>query len=302
MFPALSVHAPATDARSLSGPPYWEAAEQDATPEVPSVPEYATVSARLYQPLASGCLSGAAVTDGIVRSSLIVTDFETEEPSVSFQAVQVSFVPGVSTVSVLVSQPSVRSAPLQVQLTVTLLRYQPFVPWVPTIVTLTSTCVTAPAVGTSTKTARSAPAKTVRRKILRRTLRRSNPGLTLNYLPPVAWWCCSDATPGAEECQSPTEVSGRGRRRRPRPSSVTGRPRARPTPSSATRVPDRPGTAGSSRTRPFGPSRPCSSHARSSPTPAPTRTVRRRRSSRGRRGRTRSTAGCRRRSRSPAPT
>src|SRR5512145_1729498 len=131
-------------------------------PDVASVPEKATPSGRLYQPFASGPRSGTGTTPGSVLSSLIVTLFVIEVPSVMFQAEHVSFVPGVSTLSVVALQPSLCSAPVYVQLTVTLLRYQPFEPGVPTMVTVMSR-VTAPALGAAAQSATRQPRRATRR-------------------------------------------------------------------------------------------------------------------------------------------
>src|SRR5919108_2765020 len=218
---ALSVHEPVSDARGLSGPAYCEAAEHEAIPDVGSVPENETVSARLYQPFASGARSTTAETDGGLLSILIVTVCPPVPPSLT--AVQANCVPAVSAVSVLESQPVVErmvdSGSTMLQFSVTVARHHPLAGFAGEYTGVTTGGVgsprTPPAPCGSTNMAASAPAKTVRRKILRRTLRRSNPGLTRTCLPPVAWWCFCDATPGAGKCQSGTDVSGRGRRAPP---------------------------------------------------------------------------------------
>jgi hypothetical protein len=99
------VQEPAAEAAGLSGPAYWAAGAQLAIPEVTSVPENVTESARLYQPLASGRRTAAALTDGSVLSILIVLMTVVVPPSLS--AEHVNCVPAVSAVSVFESQPVV---------------------------------------------------------------------------------------------------------------------------------------------------------------------------------------------------
>src|SRR5438094_3592593 len=67
VLPALSVHVPPTDAAPSSGAEYvaWL---HEPRPEVPSVPENATVSAWLYQPFESAAREGVPATDGAVES------------------------------------------------------------------------------------------------------------------------------------------------------------------------------------------------------------------------------------------
>jgi hypothetical protein len=142
-------------------------------PDVASVPEKATVSAWLYQPFASGGREAAALTAGAVLSSLMVTLLLVSSPPIVV-AVHVSFEPGVSVIRVSVLQPVVLSAPTTVQPTVTLLRYQPFNPSVPVIVTVISGGA-AVALGTTPKTAAArAHTKISRRENPRRARRRSN--------------------------------------------------------------------------------------------------------------------------------
>ncbi len=141
-------------------------------PDVASVPAKATVRAWLYQPFASGGRDAAALTAGAVLSSLIVTVLLV--PSPPLLAVHVIFVPGVSVIRVCVPQPVEVSSPVTVQLTVTLLRYQPFNPSVPVMVTVISGG-TATALGAPPRTAATtAQTKTSRREIPRRPRRRSN--------------------------------------------------------------------------------------------------------------------------------
>ena len=122
-----------TDALAESGLEYVFAAEQESTPEVPSVPENETESAWLYQPFESAGRAGAAVTVGAVMSALIVLLTVVEPPSLD--AEQVNVAPLVSDVIVVASQPLVDritdSGSTTVQLSVTLVVYQPFVPRVP---------------------------------------------------------------------------------------------------------------------------------------------------------------------------
>src|SRR5687767_6369373 len=104
-------------------------------PEVASVPEKATVSAWLYQPLASAGRAGSEFTVGGVVSRLIVIVTVVSPPSLA--AEHVRRVPTVSVVSVLASQPvdhrMADSGSSTRQLTVTLLTYQPLAPSVPKI-------------------------------------------------------------------------------------------------------------------------------------------------------------------------
>jgi len=108
-------------------------AEQESIPEVPSVPENETESAWLYQPFESAGRDGAAVTVGTVMSALIVLLTDVVPPSLD--AVHVNVVPVVSDVIVVASQPLVDritdSGSTTVQLSVTFVVYQPFVPSVP---------------------------------------------------------------------------------------------------------------------------------------------------------------------------
>jgi hypothetical protein len=132
-LPALSVQVPLTDALAESGLEYVFVAEQESIPEVPSVPENETESAWLYQPFESAGRDGAAVTVGTVMSALIVLLTEVVPPSLD--AVQVNVAPVVSDVIVVASQPLVDritdSGSTTVQLSVTFVVYQPFVPSVP---------------------------------------------------------------------------------------------------------------------------------------------------------------------------
>src|SRR5262249_5566026 len=132
-LPALSVQVPLTDALAESGLEYVLAAEQESTPEVPSVPENETVIAWLYQPFESAGRAGAAVTVGAVMSTLIVLLTVVVPPSLDAEHVNVA--PDVSLGIVVASQPLVDritdSGSTTVQLSVTLVVYQPFVPSVP---------------------------------------------------------------------------------------------------------------------------------------------------------------------------
>ena len=93
---------------------------------------------------------------------------------------QVILVPGVSALSVRVSQPVDEISPSTCQFTVTLLRYQPFSPSVPEIVTVISGGV-ATALGARRKRPTTAHRKTNRRNG-RRRLSHSNVGLTVTYV------------------------------------------------------------------------------------------------------------------------
>src|ERR671922_843221 len=149
VFPALSLHVPLTVVPAVSGPAYVASGEQESTPDVPSVPVKPPWSAWLYQPFASTPRDGVAVADGGVLSILNV--FETVETPPSLSARQVSSVPVVFVVSVTVLQPDVErmidSGSTTVQLTVTLLVYQPAFPKVPETTGVTTGGVGSP--GTS---------------------------------------------------------------------------------------------------------------------------------------------------------
>jgi hypothetical protein len=101
-----------------------------------SVPLYETEKAWLYQPFESAARLGVADTDGAVASRLIVTDFESEPPVLVAEHVNVA--PEVSEVTLLGPQPvcevTVESGSVTVQVTETLLVYQPLFPSVPVIV------------------------------------------------------------------------------------------------------------------------------------------------------------------------
>jgi hypothetical protein len=103
-FPALSVQVPPTDALAESGLEYIFAAEQESTPEIPSVAENETESAWLYQPFEFAGRAGVAVADGGVLSILTVT--VTLVDPASFAAEQVRFVPVVCAVSFTPSHPN----------------------------------------------------------------------------------------------------------------------------------------------------------------------------------------------------
>src|SRR5438876_4564118 len=111
-----------------------------------SVPVKATISAWLYQPFASGARAGAAVTVGGVASRLIVTVLVVTPPSLV--AEQVKDAPTVSATSVVASQPCsskiTDSGSWTIQLSVTLLTYQPLAPSVPYRTGVTSGGVGSP--------------------------------------------------------------------------------------------------------------------------------------------------------------
>jgi hypothetical protein len=71
---------------------------QPASPEVPSLPEKATVSSSLYHPLLSGARLGLAVAAGAVASCLTLTEV-VRAPSL-FHHVQETGAPAVSIVIV----------------------------------------------------------------------------------------------------------------------------------------------------------------------------------------------------------
>jgi hypothetical protein len=165
-LPALSIHVPPTDALAESGLEYVLLAEQKSIPEVPSVPENETESVWLYQPFESAGRAGAAVTVGAVLSTLIVLPTVVVPPSLDAEQVKVA--PVVSAVIVVASQPLVDritdSGSTTVQLSVTLVVYQPFVPSVPKMTGVTCGGVgspgvfgspTAPDVGSSAPRART---------------------------------------------------------------------------------------------------------------------------------------------------
>jgi hypothetical protein len=140
------VQLPVTDALAESGLEYVFVAEQEATPEAPSVPENETESAWLYQPFESAGRDGAAVTVGAVVSTLIVLLTVVVPPSLDAEHVNVA--PVVSDVIVVASQPLVDritdSGSTTVQFSVTLVVYQPFVPSVPKMTGVTCGGVGSP--------------------------------------------------------------------------------------------------------------------------------------------------------------
>jgi hypothetical protein len=103
-------------------------------PEVRSLPEKETVSAWLYQPFESGGRNGDAVTAGNVLSILIIFVVTVVVPP-SLDAEHVNVTPVVSEVTVVALQPLsdkiTDSGSTTVQLSVTCVVYQPFVPRVP---------------------------------------------------------------------------------------------------------------------------------------------------------------------------
>src|SRR2546423_441965 len=94
-----------------------------------------TATSALYQPLALGARSGLPLIVGAVASRLIVTDWPLVPPLLV--AVQVKVVPAVSVVMLVGPQPfcdvTDDSGSTTVQLTATLLVYQPLFPNVPTM-------------------------------------------------------------------------------------------------------------------------------------------------------------------------
>ena len=67
LFPARSVHVPATCCAAPSGPAYVASAHE-ASPEVASEPETCSATGWLYQPFASGARASAAAVAGGVAS------------------------------------------------------------------------------------------------------------------------------------------------------------------------------------------------------------------------------------------
>jgi hypothetical protein len=132
-LPALSVQVPVRDAFAESGLEYVFVEEQESVPEVASLAENDTETAWSYQPFASANRDGVAVADGRVMSTLIVLLTVVVPPSLV--AEQVNVLPVVSEMIVVASQPLVDkitdSGSTTVQLSVTLVVYQPFVPSVP---------------------------------------------------------------------------------------------------------------------------------------------------------------------------
>ena len=118
-------------------------------PDVASAPGNLTVSGWRCQPFAFGSGTGSGTSVGAVLSSLIVLVTFVSPPSLT--ALQLSVVPNVSALTVLVSQPSVSrmvdSGSVTIQLAVTFVTYQPFVPSVPTVTGVTTGGVGSP--GTS---------------------------------------------------------------------------------------------------------------------------------------------------------
>lgn len=99
-------------------------------PDVPPLPANEKVTAWLNQPFESGARAGVAwLTVGAVLSSFTVTVYSPDSPLLVAQ--QVMLVPGVSVVSVRVSQLLEAVSPETCQCTVTLLVYQPLLPSVP---------------------------------------------------------------------------------------------------------------------------------------------------------------------------
>ncbi|MGZ4332862.1 MAG: hypothetical protein ACXVRJ_01125 [Gaiellaceae bacterium] len=132
-LPALSVQLPLIDALAESGLEYVCVEEQESMPEVESVPEKETATAWLYHPFESADRDGVAVTDGGVMSTLMVLLTVVVPPSLVAEHVNV--LPVVSNVIVVASQPLVERitepGSTTVQLSVTFVVYQPFVPSVP---------------------------------------------------------------------------------------------------------------------------------------------------------------------------
>ena len=106
-----------------------------AIPEPASLQVKLTVTGPLRQPLALAAGLALPMMVGRVASRWMVTDFSAVPPVLV--AEQVKAVPAVSAVTVLVPHPlvelTVDSGSVTVQLTVTLLVYQPFSPRVPSM-------------------------------------------------------------------------------------------------------------------------------------------------------------------------
>jgi hypothetical protein len=102
-FPALSVQVPGIDALAESGLEYVFVGEQEAIPEIASVPANETETAWLYHPFESAERDGVAVAAGGVLSILTVT--VTLVDPASFAAEHVRFMPVVCAVSLTPSHP-----------------------------------------------------------------------------------------------------------------------------------------------------------------------------------------------------
>ena len=144
VFPALSAQDPlmVTFVPSL----VIRLSEQEASPEVPSVPVNLTVTLVLFQPLAFAegeALSKAIV--GLVASRLMTTLFEAVPPLLV--AEQVIVTPVVSAVTLVTGQAGevmADSASATDQVTFTLLMYQPFLPSLPVMVGVITGGVVSP--------------------------------------------------------------------------------------------------------------------------------------------------------------
>jgi hypothetical protein len=135
LLPATSAQLPVSEPELVSGPLYGRFVEHDAIPLVASVPVHDTLNGALYQfGAASYGREAVAVNPvGAVASRLIVTAFDAAPPTLV--ALHVYVVPVVSMRTTDVPHPVVdeiaESGSVTVQLTVTLLTYQPALPSVP---------------------------------------------------------------------------------------------------------------------------------------------------------------------------
>jgi hypothetical protein len=131
LLPALSVQLPVIGVLVVSGPLYGSSGVQVLMPDIASLPGNLIVSGWRCQPSGFWSGTGSGTSCGAVLSILIVTLFDAYSRVSSFHASHVIVWPGVSTVSVCVSQPCDRVSPVTVQSTVTLETYQLLVPRVP---------------------------------------------------------------------------------------------------------------------------------------------------------------------------
>src|SRR5215212_6662089 len=85
LFPALSRHAPPTEAAAESGPEYVLSASHASTPEVASVAVKPTATGAVYQPVAPAARAGVAVACGAVASYLSGSTLLPTLPAASVQ-------------------------------------------------------------------------------------------------------------------------------------------------------------------------------------------------------------------------
>jgi hypothetical protein len=145
VLPAWSAHVPCTDCPAPSAvavtdngpllelPLAAPVAASDDTPDIASVHVNDMPTSPLFHPFAFAAVVLDPPAEGGVASRLIVTEFDDVPPVLV--AVHVNVCPGVSVETVMAPQPFEEeiedSASVTVQLTVTLLVYQPLLPIVP---------------------------------------------------------------------------------------------------------------------------------------------------------------------------